>query len=61
MLAAKETYRVLQVQWNACCCLLPLGAFGTFYGTNRVMKSVILKEIAQERGNTVAQVVPVHN
>ncbi|CAI9092812.1 OLC1v1028149C1 [Oldenlandia corymbosa var. corymbosa] len=34
----------------------PLGAYGTFYGTNRVMESDVLKEIAQARGKTVAQV-----
>lgn len=34
----------------------PLGAVGTFYGTNRVMESEVLKEIALSRGKTVAQV-----
>lgn len=34
----------------------PLGAVGTFYGTNRVMESEALKEIAEARGKTVAQV-----
>lgn len=33
-----------------------LGAVGTFYGTNRVMESEVLKEIAKARGKTVAQV-----
>ncbi|KAL6969496.1 Non-functional NADPH-dependent codeinone reductase 2 [Sarracenia purpurea var. burkii] len=33
-----------------------LGAVGTFYGTNRVMESEVLKEIALSRGKTVAQV-----
>lgn len=33
-----------------------LGAVGTFYGTNRVMESDVLKQIAKERGKTVAQV-----
>ncbi|PSS13565.1 Non-functional NADPH-dependent codeinone reductase [Actinidia chinensis var. chinensis] len=33
-----------------------LGAFGTFYGTNRVMESEVLKEIAKARGKTVPQV-----
>ncbi|XP_058193265.1 non-functional NADPH-dependent codeinone reductase 2-like [Rhododendron vialii] len=33
-----------------------LGAVGTFYGTNRVMESDTLKEIAKARGKTVAQV-----
>jgi diketogulonate reductase-like aldo/keto reductase len=33
-----------------------LGSFGTFYGTNRVMESEVLKEIAQARGKTVPQV-----
>lgn len=33
-----------------------LGAVGTFYGTNRVMESATLKEIAKARGKTVAQV-----
>nr|AAR89808.1 reductase 2 [Hydrangea macrophylla]AAR89810.1 reductase 2 [Hydrangea macrophylla] len=33
-----------------------LGAVGTFYGTNRVMGSEVLNEIARIRGNTVAQV-----
>ncbi|KAL3501256.1 hypothetical protein ACH5RR_035705 [Cinchona calisaya] len=34
----------------------PLGAVGTFYGTNRVMESEVLKEIAETRGKSVAQV-----
>ena len=38
----------------------PLGAVGTFYGTNRVMESEVLKEIAEARGKTVAQ-VPTHS
>ncbi|KAL7240957.1 hypothetical protein ACSBR2_006563 [Camellia fascicularis] len=33
-----------------------LGAVGTFYGTNRVIESEVLKEIANARGKTVAQV-----
>jgi diketogulonate reductase-like aldo/keto reductase len=33
-----------------------LGSAGTFYGTNRVMESDTLKEIAKARGKTVAQV-----
>ncbi|KAK6788949.1 hypothetical protein RDI58_012748 [Solanum bulbocastanum] len=33
-----------------------LGSIGTFYGTNRVMESEVLKEIAKARGKTVAQV-----
>lgn len=33
-----------------------LGAVGTFYGTNRVMESDVLKQIAKEKGKTVAQV-----
>lgn len=35
----------------------PLGAFGTFYGTNRIMESEVLKQIAEAKGKTVAQVV----
>lgn len=34
----------------------PLGAFGTFYGTNRIMESQVLKQIAEAKGKTVAQV-----
>ncbi|CAK9182509.1 unnamed protein product [Ilex paraguariensis] len=33
-----------------------LGAVGTFYGTNRVMESEVLKEIAKARGKTVPQI-----
>ncbi|KAG5604300.1 hypothetical protein H5410_025792 [Solanum commersonii] len=33
-----------------------LGSIGTFYGTNRVMESEVLREIAKARGKTVAQV-----
>ncbi|KAK1380502.1 non-functional NADPH-dependent codeinone reductase 2-like [Heracleum sosnowskyi] len=33
-----------------------LGAVGTFYGTNRVMESDVLKQIAKEKGKSVAQV-----
>ncbi|XP_031125663.1 non-functional NADPH-dependent codeinone reductase 2-like [Ipomoea triloba] len=34
----------------------PLGSVGTFYGTNRVMESGVLKEIAKAKGKSVAQV-----
>ncbi|GMH27620.1 hypothetical protein Nepgr_029463 [Nepenthes gracilis] len=34
----------------------PLGAIGTFYGSNRVMECQVLKEIAKARGKTVPQV-----
>ncbi|KAK9276784.1 hypothetical protein L1049_006320 [Liquidambar formosana] len=34
----------------------PLGAKGTLWGTNRVMDCELLKEIAEARGKTVAQV-----
>ncbi|KAH6815654.1 oxidoreductase superfamily protein [Perilla frutescens var. frutescens] len=34
----------------------PLGAFGTFYGTNRIMESKVLKQIAEGKGKAVAQV-----
>ncbi|PIN21288.1 Aldo/keto reductase family protein [Handroanthus impetiginosus] len=34
----------------------PLGAVGTFYGTNRVMESQVLKDISKAKGKTVAQV-----
>lgn len=34
----------------------PLGAKGTTWGTNWVMDSEVLKEIAQKKGKTVAQV-----
>ncbi|XAR48033.1 hypothetical protein NMG60_11030726 [Bertholletia excelsa] len=33
-----------------------LGSVGTFYGTNRVLRSEVLKEIAKTKGKTVAQV-----
>jgi diketogulonate reductase-like aldo/keto reductase len=34
----------------------PLGAKGTFWGSNEVMDSEILKEIAEKQGKTIAQV-----
>ncbi|KAI3467458.1 hypothetical protein Pfo_024121 [Paulownia fortunei] len=34
----------------------PLGAVGTFYGSNRVMESEVLKQISKAKGKTVAQV-----
>lgn len=34
-----------------------LGAVGTFYGTNNVMESEILKGVAKARGKTVPQVL----
>lgn len=34
----------------------PLGAAGTFYGTNRVLNSPVLNQIAKARGKSVAQV-----
>ncbi|XP_057774713.1 non-functional NADPH-dependent codeinone reductase 2-like isoform X1 [Salvia miltiorrhiza] len=34
----------------------PLGAFRTFYGSSRIMESEVLKQIAQTKGKTVAQV-----
>ncbi|XP_042500225.1 non-functional NADPH-dependent codeinone reductase 2-like [Macadamia integrifolia] len=34
----------------------PLGAKGTFWGSNRVMECEVLKEIAEARGKTVAQI-----
>ncbi|CAN4116269.1 unnamed protein product [Withania somnifera] len=34
----------------------PLGSIGTFYGTNRVMASQVLKEIAKAKGKTIAQI-----
>ncbi|GAB4839869.1 Non-functional NADPH-dependent codeinone reductase 2 [Ancistrocladus abbreviatus] len=34
----------------------PLGAIGTFYGSNRVMECEVLKEIAKARGKTIPQV-----
>lgn len=33
------------------------GSYGTFYGTNRVMESPVLKDISNAKGKTVAQVV----
>ena len=35
----------------------PLGARGTPWGSNRVMECPILKEIAEAKGKTVAQVI----
>jgi diketogulonate reductase-like aldo/keto reductase len=35
----------------------PLGSFGTYYGSNAVMENTVIKEIAQSRGKTVAQVL----
>jgi diketogulonate reductase-like aldo/keto reductase len=35
----------------------PLGAKGTFWGSNEVMDSEILKEIAEKHGKTIAQVL----
>ncbi|GMI74944.1 hypothetical protein like AT1G59960 [Hibiscus trionum] len=34
----------------------PLGAVGTFYGSNRVMECEVLKQIAKAKGKTVAQI-----
>ncbi|KAF2286947.1 hypothetical protein GH714_036060 [Hevea brasiliensis] len=34
----------------------PLGAKGTLWGTNQVLENQVLKEIAEARGKTVAQV-----
>ncbi|XVE75127.1 hypothetical protein DITRI_Ditri12bG0071400 [Diplodiscus trichospermus] len=34
----------------------PLGANGTFWGSNRVLENEVLKEIAEAKGKTVAQV-----
>ncbi|KAL9268423.1 Non-functional NADPH-dependent codeinone reductase 2-like protein [Drosera capensis] len=34
----------------------PLGAIGTFYGSNRVLECEVLKDIAKAKGKTVAQV-----
>lgn len=34
----------------------PLGAKGALWGTNRVMESEVLKEIASAKGKSVAQV-----
>ncbi|KAK8529487.1 hypothetical protein V6N12_060268 [Hibiscus sabdariffa] len=34
----------------------PLGAIGTFYGSNRVMECEVLKEIAKAKGKIVAQI-----
>ena len=34
----------------------PLGAKGTLWGTNRVMECEVLKEIADKKGKTIAQV-----
>lgn len=35
----------------------PLGAKGARWGTNQVMDCEVLKEIAKERGKTIAQVL----
>ena len=35
----------------------PLGAKGTLWGSNRVMESEVLQEIAQAHGKSVSQVV----
>ncbi|OMO54968.1 Aldo/keto reductase [Corchorus olitorius] len=34
----------------------PLGAIGAFWGSNRVLESEVLKEIAKAKGKTVAQI-----
>ena len=34
----------------------PLGGRGTIWGSNQVLENEVLKEIAKERGKTVAQV-----
>ncbi|GMJ13166.1 hypothetical protein like AT1G59960 [Hibiscus trionum] len=34
----------------------PLGAIGTFYGSNRVIECEVLKEIAKAKGKSVAQI-----
>lgn len=35
----------------------PLGAKGTLWGTSHVMENEILKEIAEAKGKTIAQVI----
>jgi len=35
----------------------PLGAIGTFYGSNKLMESDVLKEIATRRNKSVPQVI----
>lgn len=37
----------------------PLGANGTYWGSSAIMDSPILKEIAESKGKTVAQVLSV--
>lgn len=34
----------------------PLGASGTFYGTNRVLNSPVINQIAKAKGKSAAQV-----
>lgn len=38
----------------------PLGARGTVWGTNQVLDCAVLKEIAEAKGKTVAQVTFFH-
>lgn len=35
----------------------PLGAIGTFYGSNRILESEVLQEIAKSKGKSIPQVL----
>lgn len=43
------------------CAYSPLGGKGAFWGQDWVMESHVLKEIAIERGKTIAQVHPIYS
>ncbi|KAI8020870.1 Deoxymugineic acid synthase 1 [Camellia lanceoleosa] len=55
-LAAKEVKEILRKKGIHVTAYSPLGARGTRWGTNRVMDCETLKEIADAKGKTVAQV-----
>ncbi|GAB2297300.1 Non-functional NADPH-dependent codeinone reductase 2 [Dionaea muscipula] len=39
----------------------PLGAIGTFYGSNKVLECQVLKDIAKAKGKTIPQVILISN
>ncbi|KAE8710117.1 hypothetical protein F3Y22_tig00110327pilonHSYRG00038 [Hibiscus syriacus] len=54
--ATKETERLLQGERHTCAGLLSFGGKGTAWGSDRVIESEILKDIAQAKRKSPAQV-----
>ncbi|RWR79539.1 non-functional NADPH-dependent codeinone reductase 2 [Cinnamomum micranthum f. kanehirae] len=55
-LATAEAEGLLRIKGHSCHCLLSSGAKGTTWGGSHVMECEALKQIAEARGKTVAQV-----